>query len=122
MTVNEAVARALENSGADVSRHQLCAWLGEIENTVVQEIAKVHEGMPYDETVITADTDGERVLFAPDPYSALYINYLLMKTDLYLRDTAQYVTSSHVFSVSYGDFADWYNRAYMPYEGAEIRL
>ena len=122
MTINDAVALAAEHTGENIGREKLIFWLSQIENTVVTEIAATHENDTSDKTVITDMTDGDRVLFAPDPYSVLYVNYLIMKTDLALRDSAQYQNSSHAFAVSYADFADWYNRTYMPYSESRIKL
>ena len=122
MTVNEAVTAAGAIIGKAASRDELILWLGEIENTVICEIAKTHEAVPYDQSVISADGDDERVLFAPDPFSQLYIHYLMMKFDDRLCDTERYMNSASRFSASYQSFADWYNRTYMPLCEGRIRL
>jgi len=114
MTVNEAIAEASAAVGDAVSREELLRWLCEIENAVVTEIAATHEMDVSDKSLITSDCDGARVLFAADPHSVLYVNYLLMKSDLSFRDIPQYLNSAKVFSESYRSFADWYNRTYMP--------
>ncbi|MBQ9692103.1 MAG: hypothetical protein IJV70_03000 [Clostridia bacterium] len=122
MTVNEAIAAAVHRLGDTVSRDELTEWLSEIENTVVREIGETHFGQMPNTDIIKPDTDGERVLFAPDPHSRLYLSYLLMKADLYLCDTEQYANSAAVFSEAYKSFADWYNRAYMPLGERRIRV
>ena len=122
MTVNEAIAGAVEILGDAVTRDALLLWLWEIENTVISEIAETHENSIVNKTPIGNDTDGERVLFVPDPYSQLYVHYLLMKGDYALRDTSQYVNSATQFSVSYNTFSDWYNRTYMPLSVTGIKL
>ncbi|MBE6587482.1 MAG: hypothetical protein E7647_03600 [Ruminococcaceae bacterium] len=122
MTVNEAIAAAVRSIGDEVSREELTEWLAQIENTVVCEIAATHEGDTSDKTLITSDGDGNRVLFVPDPYSRLYVNYLIMKCDLSLRDIPQYMNSAAVFSESYKEFADRYNRAYMPLGERAVKL
>ena len=121
MTVNEAIAGAVEVLGDAVTREALVTWLWEIENVVVREIGMTHEGYESDHTM-DRDCDGETILFAPDPYSQLYVHYLLMKGDLSLRDTTQYVNSATQFSVSYNNFSDWYNRTYMPLQTSDIKL
>ncbi|MBR6676339.1 MAG: hypothetical protein IKL24_03305, partial [Clostridia bacterium] len=95
--------------------------LCEIEASVIHEIADTHEGDGCPYMAITPDSEGDRLLFVPDPYSRLYVNYLVMKSDLSLRDTVQYENSAAVFAESYKTFADWYNRTYMPL-GERIRL
>ncbi len=113
MTVNEAVARATRSIGTSISREELTEWLAEIENTVILEICALHDG-DYKRELMTGDDDGERQLNAPEPYSCIYQNYLVMKSDLFLRDIPQYINSAAVFAESYKDFCDWYNRTYMP--------
>lgn len=122
MTVNEAVAGAVEILGDTVTREALVLWLWEIENTVITEIAETHEGLYADKTPIDKNCDGERVLFAPDPHSQLYVHYLLMKGDQSLRDATQYINSATQFSASYNNFSDWYNRTYMPLSKNKIKL
>lgn len=122
MTVNEAIVSAGAVCKDAVSREELITWLSEVENTVIEEIAKTHEGKAYDDSVITLDGEGDRVLFVPDPYSQLYVHYLIMKSDDILCDTERYVNSASRFSSSYSSFADWYNRTYMPLGANRIKV
>lgn len=119
MTINEAIAEAVSLVGEGIGRDELKGWLCEIECSVIHEIAETHEGGSC--PIITPETEGDHLLFAPDPYSRLYVAYLVMKSDLSFRDTLQYENSASVFAESYRTFADWYNRAYMPL-GEKIRL
>lgn len=121
MTVNEAIARAARCVGGSISRDELSLWLSEIENTVIVEICAVHDG-DHNRELMTGDDDGDRILTAPEPYCRLYVNFLVMKSDLFLRDIPQYVNSATVFAESYKDFADWYNRTYMPMSATAITL
>lgn len=122
MTVNEAIAAACGAVGEAVSREALWRWLFEIETTVTEEIAKSHIGeyppLSFDDFF----SDGERQLFANEPYSALYIHYLIMKSDDVLCDTERYLNSAARFSASYAAFADWYNRTYMPLSPTKIKV
>lgn len=122
MTVNEAIAKAVSVGAEGMSRALLADWVAEIENTVICEIASTHEGMEYESSVITPESDGERVLFAPEPYSQLYVYYIIMKCDEYLGDTQRYINSAGAFSSAYNTFADWYNRTYMPLQTGKLKL
>lgn len=122
MTINEAVAKVSASIGESLSRNTLVGWLSEIENTVINEIAATHEGMEYTREIVTAETDGDRELFVPDPYSVLYLHYLIMKCDDSMYDTERYMNSAARFNASYSSFADWYNRTYMPYSQASISV
>lgn len=122
MTVNEAIALAVQAVGELVPRENLVNWLWEIENTVISEIAQTHKGRIWDSTAINKETAGDRELFAPDPFSRLYTAYLVMKSDLFLRDISGYINSVSVFSEAYTSFSDWYNRTYMPLNNTKITV
>ncbi len=122
MTVNDAIARASLIVGGSVSREMFSKWLTEIELTVIIEVAITHRGGIYDISDVDPNGDGNRVLWAPEPYSELYVNYLVMKSDLFLRDLDQYVNSSRIFAASYQAFTDWYNRTFMPVGETKIVL
>ncbi len=122
MTVNEALGKASDIIGEISDRTRFTEWLSEIENTVCSEIALTHEGANPDLSLITSETDGNRELFVPDPSSSLYVLYLIMKNDLYLRDTEQYANSKAAFEAAYAAFADKYNREHMPGRGCGICL
>ncbi|MBQ4066302.1 MAG: hypothetical protein IJD22_01535 [Clostridia bacterium] len=68
MKVNEAVAAASRLIGEGIERRELIGWLSEIETTVVTEIADTHMGAVGNPSPIDPESDGERQLFAPDPY------------------------------------------------------
>ena len=77
MTVNEAIARCDEMMGDSCGREVKLRWLSDVESMVYQEIIRTHEGA-YEWAAwkpFGAD-DGERELFAQDPYGELYVFYL----------------------------------------------
>ncbi len=122
MTFNEVISSAVRAVGDNVSRNELAEWLCEIENTIIFELCATHDGDLRKRAVISKDCEDSYVLTAPDPYSRLYFNYLIMKSDLTLRDISQYINSATVFAESYKDFADWYNRTYMPLGQSAVYL
>ena len=63
-----------------------------------------------------------RSMEVPYGIDVIYLNYLIMKSDLTLRDIPQYINSASVFAESFRDFADWYNRTYMPLSVAKILI
>jgi len=122
MKINEALAKAIQALDSPVDERELLGWLCEIENIILLEIAGTHEAKHAPSGLLCADSDRERELFVPEPYCELYINYLLMKADLWLHDSARYVNSASVFASSYTAFADWYNRENMPNQKSRIAL
>ena len=121
MTVNEALARANECMGDTVPRDRLLIWLWEIEDTVRREIELTHSGSSSG-TGADIMTDGDKALTVPDPQSELYILYLQMKNDMYLRDTERYMNSAALFAAAYSSYADFCNRERTPLGASKIKL
>lgn len=121
MTINEALSRTASETGKGADREKLLSWLWELEETAGCEVFSSH-GTPTAPESITADSDGERILLIPDPYSEIYVLYLRMKNDLYIGDINQYAVSSKLFSSAYRTFADKYNRENMSCSEQRIRL
>lgn len=117
MTVNEALFVANEKFGNTVPQERLLRWLWEIEDTVRRETVMTHSGF---ENVSTAEITepNDMMLSVPDPQSELYIHYLEMKNDMYLRDTDRYMNSALAFSAAYSAYADCINRTKTP-KGAD---
>ena len=121
MTLNEAIARANDCMGDTVPRDKLLNWLWEIEDTVRRELENTHAGADSGSFCdITAD--GDALLTVPDPQSELYILYLQMKNDMYLRDTERYMNSAALFAAAYSSYADCVNRERAPLGVSKIKL
>ena len=111
MKVSNAIAYADKYAGEQIPAELKYKWLQMIEDMIYEEIVKSHEddlGKPP--SILLGDRD----LTAPEPYSQLYIHYINMQNDLYMRDTNSYINSSSAFASAYYAFADWYNRNHMP--------
>lgn len=122
MTISTALARCTQALGNSADESAVLLWLGEIENTVIREIAETHRGAVYDPSPVTAESDLGRELFVPDPFSELYVLFAVMKNDLRLRDTQRYINSAAVFHAAYSDFADWFNRSHSPVGAEKINI
>ncbi|MBQ7670250.1 MAG: hypothetical protein IJS45_05970 [Clostridia bacterium] len=115
MTAREAVEAFRDASRVPISEDTLAAWINELEGNIYYYIILTHEGggdvTPPDITLTSGYDD---TLFAPEPFSKVYADYLAMKRDLTFGDVNKYSISSATFSASYGDFGDWYNRTHAP--------
>ena len=121
MTVNEAIVRANDCMGDTVPRDRLLNWLWEIEDTVCREIEITHAGADISPSCDIMN-DGDALLTVPDPQSELYILYLQMKNDMYLRDTERYMNSAALFAAAYSSYADSVNRDRVPLGASKIKL
>ena len=122
MTVNEAITKAADIIGDSADRQRMKAWIEDIEETVLSETLRCHEGAEDNGKTAPGADDGDRELFVPDPYSKLYVLYIIMQNDLYLRDSEQYMNSASVFASAYAAFCDKYNREHMPLSVSAVKL
>jgi hypothetical protein len=92
---------------------QLVGWLSELDGKVYNEIINTHDDgenitySPYDR--FNDDYNANKVLIIPEPYSQVYLLYLISQADLFNTDTARYANSSIAFNDKYKDFKNYYN-------------
>jgi hypothetical protein len=54
------------------------------------------------------------VLLVPDPYSMVYVYWLMSKIDMQNQEDARYNIDRAQFETAYLTMADWWNRTYTP--------
>lgn len=121
MTIGEAIQRsdALHPNGFDQATK--IGWLSDLDGRIYEEIIKTHEGGAEAFSGYTAADPSTRLL-APEPFSALYIPYLIMQVDYYNAEITRYNNSSVVYNLAYQDFANWYNRTHMPLQKGVLKF
>jgi hypothetical protein len=50
------------------------------------------------------------MLIVNDPYSDIYVQYLIMKIDYFNNEPIRYNNSATMFNSRYLEYAKWYNR------------
>ena len=120
MKVSNAIAYADKYAGDQISVELKYKWLQQLEDLIYEEIVKTHEPAVHRPPSVLM---GDRELIAPDPYSEVYIHYINMQNDLFMRDTNSYSNSAAAFASAFSAFADWYNRSHMPVSQAtEVKI
>ena len=151
MTIDEAIERCDRMKPNAYSRADKIRWLSELDGRVLRDIVQTHEwkqpGTGETDTVVgetpqdkgtegghkpgeagiwfigyDENTPGGTALLAPSPYEDIYINYLFMQIDFNNADFTRYNNSAAMFQAVYSDFADAYNRAYIPLQKHSIRI
>lgn len=115
MTAREVVEAFRDASRVPINEDVLVAWINEIEGHIYYDIVLNHEGgdlVYYHDKSLAFGYDDQ--LLAPGPYAKLYTDYLSLKRDISYGDFKRYQISSEMFSISFGDFGDWYNRTHRP--------
>ena len=125
MTIQEALDLMDEMKPTLMSRKLKVKYLQEIEQLIHDEILMKHEHTAAQETApaYTEDTDPGTVLLAPDPYSMVYVYWLMQKADLMNQEDIRYNNDRAMFEQAYLTLGDWWNRNYLPWpRKRELRI
>ena len=116
MTIQQALDQADSLKPNMMDRNMKIVFLQEIEQKIYREILLKHEHAEEQEVLpeYDADSDAATVLLVPDPYSVVYVYWLLTKIDLQNLEMDKYNNDRALFENAYGEMSDWWNRTYMP--------
>ena len=116
MTIQKALDTADEMKPNMMARPTKILFLSEIEQLIHEEIILKHRHTEEQRTkpVYTEDTDPGTELLIPDPYSMLYVYWLMSKIDLQNLEIDKYNIDRALFENSYETMGDWYTRTHMP--------
>lgn len=116
MTIQEALDQLDEMKPNMMSRRLKVKYLTEIEQLIYDEIVQKHVQAeePAGKPVYTEDSDPGTVLIIPDPYSSVYLYWLMTKVDIQNQEDARYNIDRQHFENAYDTMSDWYTREHMP--------
>ena len=125
MTLQEALDIVDEMKPNMMRRDLKIKYITEIEQLIHDEILMVHEHTPEEEEmpVYTEETDPGTELVVPDPYSMVYVYWLMTKIDIQNQEDARYNIDRAHFENQYNAMSDWWTRNKMPIQKTrEFRL
>lgn len=116
MTIQEALDQLDEMKPNMMSRKLKIKYLNEIEQLIHAEILLRHEHDEEQEAmpVFSEDSDPGTVLIVPDPYSSVYVYWLMTKVDIQNQEDARYNIDRQHFEAAYDTMSDWWTRTKMP--------
>lgn len=115
MTIQEALDQLDEMKPNMMSRKLKVKYLTEIEQLIYDEIVLKHvQAEETEKPVYTEDSDPGTVLIIPDPYSSVYLYWLMTKVDIQNQEDARYNIDRQHFETAYDTMSDWYTREHMP--------
>lgn len=115
MTIQEAIAQSQAIRPSQYDRTTMVRWLSDLDQEMFDSIVKGHHGLddiahgPYD-----AQFDMTTELMASDPYSRLYVLYLIAQVDFHNGEVGRYNNSTIAYNEARQAYADWLNREHMP--------
>ena len=112
MTLNEAIAKIDSLKPNQYTFAEKVAWISDVDGRIYRDLITKHENPeektwdgPYDE-----DSSSAFVLLAYEPYTDLYIYYMMAMIDQYNGEYTRYSNDMEQFNNSYQAFADDYIR------------
>ena len=123
MTISEAITQLQAVKENQYDDETLVRWISDLEGTLYEDIVKNHEDsedIPHGR--YSVDTDMDTVLMVPEPYSDIYIKYLMAQVDYHNAEMQRYTNSMIMYNVALDAFAGWYNRNNMPLQPNYVRI
>ena len=116
MTLQEALDYTDAMKPNMMDRQLKVKYLTEIEQLIWGEIVMRHEHTEEHETkpVYTEETEPGTELIVPDPYSMVYVYWLMSKIDIQNQEDARYNIDRAHFENEYDTMSDWWTREHMP--------
>lgn len=115
MKLQEAIDRADRTKPNMLPRELKVAWLAELDGMVIRELEQTHEG---GESVIytgyNEQTPPDTVLRVPEPYSSVYVWYLIANMDLMTGELDKYSNDHALYNNAYMTYSDYYTRTHRP--------
>lgn len=125
MTLQEALDQVDELKPNMMSRKLKVKYLTEIEQLIHAEIVMKHEHPEEAEAkpVYSEQSDQGTELIVPDPYSMVYVYWLMSKIDIQNQEDGRYNIDRAHFENAYETMSDWWTREHMPIQRTrEFRL
>ena len=116
MTIQDAISITDEMKPNMMSMMLKTKYLTEIEQLIHDEIVLHHEHTEaqHAKPVYTEESDPTTELIVPDPYSMLYVYWLMTKIDMQNQEDARYNIDRMHFEQAYATMSDWWTRNHMP--------
>lgn len=118
MTIQEALDTVDEMKPNAMTRKLKLKFLTEIEDLIHGEIVLKHVHPPEQDErpYYSEDSDPGTVLMVPDPYSMVYVYWLMTKIDMQNQEDARWNIDRSHFENAYDTMSDWWTRNHMPYQ------
>jgi hypothetical protein len=111
MKISEALGKLDVQKFNTYDQKLKIGWLSTLDGQLFTEVLSFYEGAPATFTPYT-DADLDKQLLVADPYSDLYVKWLIAQTDLANMEITRYNNSLSVFDVAYEKWCSYYNRTH----------
>lgn len=113
VTVEDVIATVDHMYPNTYDRKDKEKWIKELEQRIEVEIISTHE-TPYEPE--------ENKLYAPQPYTDMYVYYLEAQIDKNNMEYDRYSNHMELFNEIYYAFEAYYNRTHMPIDHGRVKI
>lgn len=123
MTIREAIDRVdamRPNTVADTEKY---LWLAQLDGALRRQVHDQHEPVPEDDCAgadIAQEEDS--VLLAKEPYSGMYLYWLMAQIDLALGELARYNNDMMLYNMALTEYAVDYKKTHIPAKRGQFQL
>ena len=115
MTIQEAIQRTDELKPNAYTQEEKILWLSKLEWMIVRNIIRCHNGDQMSSfSGFNWDPALDAVLFAPEPFDAMYLRWLEAQIDLANAEYGRYNASIALFTTEYNAYNEFYTSENMP--------
>jgi hypothetical protein len=116
MTIKECIDIVDSVKPNQYSLREKVMWLSFIDETIINDVLKTHEGYDgrYDDFTGYTEEKLSVPLIVKSPYDRLYTAYLKMKIDGENGETARYNNSASMFNTYFMEYRKYYNKTHLP--------
>ncbi len=106
MTINDVIALVERQCPGGMERAEQVRQISLLEKRIINEVLSHYPEAVYDKKFHSyhPDTDGSDVLLVPEPYSQLYVHYILAQHYLMMLEQKHYNNQLYIFNGIYDDY------------------
>lgn len=119
MKVRDAINRAAIIEPNQYDHHEQIMWLQMLDGQIFEEVIRTHEGCPEH---FNAPHEMNDDLLVPEPYTDLYLWYLVGRIQISNADLDRYQNTQILYNEALDAYKNWYNRGHKPVGSSKFIL
>lgn len=113
MTINQAIDKLDTLCPNAYTREEKIKWLSALDGMIYDRIYATHADTPAPFNGYSPD-DGDRTLYAAEPYDEIYLFFLQTRVFYYDGETQRQNAAEKMFRETYDNYRNRYNALHLP--------
>ncbi len=120
MTIREAIDRAAELRPDTLSEEAKRQWLAQLDGVLRRQVLALHSGDGAGGAGADTSRQDDTVLLAEEPYSAVYLYWLMAQADLAEGELTRYANDMLLYNAALAEFAAAYKNRNLPLQRGQF--